>query len=406
MELFIARQPIFDCRKNVVAYEMLYRSGSSGTSFDGTDGATATSKVINALFYSPEGMHLLNHKLAFINFPQSLLLSNAALAVPSRHVVLEILEDVEPCQSVVAACSALREKQYTFALDDVVDSRQQHALAELATYIKVDFRVAQRDECARIASRFKNGKTLIAEKIETNEEFQWAAAQGFSLFQGYFFSRPVTTSVMDIPGHKLNFLEILRRINEPEFNFNKLAALVRREASLSYKLLKAANSALYATREPARSVDRAMNRLGEDEVRKLLSIVVMIDLASDTTSEPMVNALTRARFAELLAARTCLQSRAGELFTAGLFSRLDAIIGRPLEEIIRGIDFPRDLQLALVNPEASTGEIAKLWSLLLSYEAGDWERALLLMNEMALEPEVIHPLYASSVQWANVALRH
>ena len=405
MELFIARQPIFDRKMNVVAYEMLYRSGSSLKAFDGSDGAVATSKVINALFYSPEGIHLLNRKLAFINFPQSLLLSGAAWAVPARCVVLEILEDVEPSPIVVAACKALQEKHYRFALDDVVDSSQQHALADLATYLKVDFRIAPRSECARIAERFKNRKTLVAEKIETREEFQWAAEQGFSLFQGYFFSKPLTSSVSDIPGFKLNFLEILRRIHQPEFDFHKLASLVRREASLSYKLLRAANSALYGTREPAKSVDRAMNRLGEDEIRKLLSVIVMIDLAADTTTELMVNALIRARFAELLAEQTDLRCRSGELFTLGLFSRLDAIIGRPLEEIIKGIDFRKDLRNALLHPHSNEDKISKLWCMLLAYEAGDWDRASLLMSEVSLPPENLHGIYASSVQWANTAFR-
>jgi EAL and modified HD-GYP domain-containing signal transduction protein len=405
MELFVARQPIFDRKMNVVAYEMLYRSGSSLGAFDGTDGDVATAKVINALFYSPEGTDLLNQKLAFINFPQSLLLSEAALAVPARHVVLEILENVEPKPCVVKTCKELQAKKYRFALDDISNCHQQSELAELASYIKVDFRNADRGECAKIASKYRGRKTLVAEKVETRDEFQWAIAQGFSLFQGFFFSKPLTSSVLDIPGFKRNFLEILNRINQPEFDFDQLANVVKREAALSYKLLRAGNSALYGTRHPAKSVDRAMKRLGENEVRKLLSIIVMIDLAADSPTEIMVSALVRARFGESLASKVGLHSRSGELFTIGLFSRLDAIIGRPLEQILDGIDLRQDLREALLYPGRHDDPVSKLWSTLLAYETGDWERAMPLMQQINLQPDCVHSLYTTAVHWADTMFR-
>lgn len=404
MELFVARQPIFDGRMNVVAYEMLYRSGSSLKAFDGTDGDVATAKVINAVFYSSEGTDLLNQKLAFINFPQSLLLSEAALAVPARHVVLEILESVEPSPRVIAACKSLQARNYRFALDDISHCLQQSEFADLASYIKVDFRNASRKECANIANRYRGRKTLVAEKVETRDEFQWAAEQGFSLFQGFFFSKPLTSSVLDIPGFKLNFLEILKRINQPEFDFDQLASVVKREAALSYKLLRAANSALLGMRQPAKSVDRAMKRLGENDVRKLLSIIVMIDLAADHPTEVMVSALVRARFGELLASKLGLHSRAGELFTIGLFSRLDAIIGRPLEQILSGIELRQDLREALLHPGRHDDPVSKLWSTLLAYEAGDWERAAPLMRRINLQAECVHSLYAAAVHWADTML--
>jgi EAL and modified HD-GYP domain-containing signal transduction protein len=405
MELFVARQPIFDGKMNVVAYEMLYRSGSSLKAFDGTEGDVATAKVINALFYSSGGTDLLNQKLAFINFPQSLLLSEAALAVPARHVVLEILENVEAKPCVISACRALQAKNYRFALDDISNCSQQSEFADLANYIKVDFRNADREECAKIAKTYRGRKTLVAEKVETREEFQWALEKGFSLFQGFFFSKPLTSSVLDIPGFKLNFLEILKRINQSDFDFDQLANVVKREAALSYKLLRAANSALYGMRQPAKSVDRAMKRLGENEVRKLLSIIVMIDLAADSPTEVMVSALVRARFGELLASEVGLHSRAGEVFTIGLFSRLDAIIGRPLEQILSGIDLRQDLCEALVHPGRHEDPISKLWSILLAYEAGEWERATPLMRQINLQPDCVHSLYTTAVRWADTMFR-
>jgi c-di-GMP-related signal transduction protein len=400
MELFVARQPIFDLNTKVVAYEMLYRSGSTN-SFDDANGDVATSKVINAVFYSPEGAQLLNQKTAFVNFPQSLLLNEAALAIPPSKAVIEILETVEPTPEIVSACKRLRTKNYKLALDDIADSEKEHPLAEFANYIKVDFLQASRDECARIAKRYKKSHNLIAEKVETEDDFRWAVGHGFSYFQGYFFAKPVTSSVSDIPGFKLNFLEILRRILEPEMNFQELAALIKREASLSYKLLRAANSALYGTRQPARTVEHAMMRVGENEIRKLLSVIVMIDLASDTPNEVMISALLRARFAEVLAFGAGLGSRAGELFTLGLFSRLDIMVGQPIKDLISGIELSEDVRGALLNPGTSGNAISKLWSTVLAYETGNWDEASPLIGEIKLHPEIVRSQYSTAVHWAD-----
>jgi EAL and modified HD-GYP domain-containing signal transduction protein len=148
-----------------------------------------------------------------------------------------------------------------------------------------------------------------------------------------------------------------------------------------------------------------MKRLGENEVRKLLSIIVMIDLAADSPTEVMVSALVRARFGELLASEVGLHSRAGEVFTIGLFSRLDAIIGRPLEQILSGIDLRQDLCEALVHPGRHEDPISKLWSILLTYEAGEWERATPLMRQINLQPDCVHSLYTTAVCWADTMFR-
>lgn len=148
-----------------------------------------------------------------------------------------------------------------------------------------------------------------------------------------------------------------------------------------------------------------MKRLGENDVRKLLSIIVMIDLAADHPTEVMVSALVRARFGELLASKLGLHSRAGELFTIGLFSRLDAIIGRPLEQILSGIELRQDLREALLHPGRHDDPVSELWSTLLAYEAGDWERAAPLMGRINLQAECVHSLYAAAVHWADTMFR-
>jgi EAL and modified HD-GYP domain-containing signal transduction protein len=401
MELLFARQPIFDLNRKVVAYELLYRSEQLNE-FDGTDARLATVKVINAAFYSPEGNNLLGGKTAFINFPACLLVDDSAELLPRNRVVIEILETVDPTPKVIEACRRLRAKGYALALDDFVDYKGEHPLIQFAEYIKIDLTITDRKEGERILSRYRRrGCRMLAEKVETEEDFRWASGLGFSLFQGYFFARPIMSSVREAPGLKLNFLELLKNINTPEIDFYGIAAIINREPTLSYKLLRFANSALLGRMQPARTVKQALSFLGEIELRKWLSIVIIIDLASDTPGEVMTNVLMRARLCEILAEPSGLGVRKAELFTLGLFSRLDTLFSRPLSELIADIDLAEDISNTLLETVTSPHAVSMLWTLILAYEVGDWDRACELLLQLNLEPATLTAAYPDAVSWAE-----
>src|SRR5579871_5393238 len=189
MELLVARQPIFDTKLQVRAYELLFRS-SMENAFDGSDGNTATAKVISALLGSPESERLLAGKTAFLNFPRALLIDGAASVLPPKSTVIEILEDVEPDATVIEACRSLRAQGYKLTLDDYIPEDNSHPLMPLADFLKVDFRATNAAEQEATAERFGKQLKLLAEKVETQEEFQRAAKLGYEYFQGYFFARP------------------------------------------------------------------------------------------------------------------------------------------------------------------------------------------------------------------------
>lgn len=401
MELLFARQPIFNLHRKVVAYELLYRSDRSNE-FDGTDARLATAKVINAVFYSPEGDNILGGKTAFINFPASLLVDDSADLLPRDRVVVEILESVVPTPKVIEACKRLRAKGYALALDDFVDSKGGHPLIRFADYIKIDLTITDRREGERILSRYSRpGRLMLAEKVETEEDFRWAAGLGFSLFQGYFFARPIMSSVRQAAGLKLNFLELLKNINAPEIDFSGLAAIINREPTLSYKLLRFANSALMGRKQAARTVKQALSFVGEIELRKWLSIVIIMDLASETPGEVMTNVLMRARLCESLAEPCGLRGRKGELFTLGLFSRLDTLFSRPLSELIAHIDLAEDIRSTLLETVTTPHTISRLWALVLAYEIGDWDHAFELMPQVNLEPAILTNAYSNALAWAE-----
>lgn len=404
MELYIARQPIFDARRNVCAYEMLFRSGLLNT-FDGSDGNTATAKVISAVFGTPDGERLLDGKPAFINFPRTLLLEETASVLPPRNTVVEILESVEPDSAVQAACGRLRARGFRLALDDFVPTSATHPLIACADFLKVDFRLASPRQQTAAAARFGGQLRLLAEKVETPEEFRRAARLGYEFFQGYFFARPVVTAARVISGSKRNYLCILQELHQPYLDFSKLTSLLRHEPALSYKLLRFVNSALFARRERVDSVYHALTFIGEEAARKWLSVVTLIDLSADQPTELAVSTLVRARFAELLAPPAGLERRQEDCFLMGMFSRLDVMLGRPLQELLQGLNLPAEIGRALLDQPRPGDRLSKLWNLILAYEAADWGRLDLLASESAIKPEALSSAYTQAVAWADEASR-
>jgi c-di-GMP-related signal transduction protein len=404
MELYVARQPIFDCRLNVCAYELLFRSGLDG-GFDGEEAGSATSKVINAIFYSPDGPALLGGKPAFINFERELLVSKSAAILPPATTVIEILETVRADAELVAACRDLRARGYRIALDDF-DPSASDALTPVADILKIDFRATSRAEQRALAARYGRRAEMLAEKVETGEEFHSAAAAGYRYFQGYFFARPVTAAMREVPGFKMNYLRILQKVRAPELDMSGLAALITREPVLCYKLLRFVNSALFAPSYPIGSIRQALAYAGETEIRRWLSVILLVDLASDRPQELVGLALMRARFCELLAPHAGLASRAGDLFVLGMLSLLDAILGCEMEELVGRLSLPPDIGAALLGRAEQMSGIAALWDLVLAYESVAWDRVARDVSALGLSGAEVPGLYQSAIQWSSAVFRN
>jgi len=403
MELFVARQPIFDVRTKVVAYELLYRSGAV-PSFDGSEENTATAKVISASFYSPAGREIMGHKPVFINFPRALLVGGGGTILPPGEVVIEILETVTGDPEVVAACQALRARNYRIALDDFVPGDWTDPLPGLVDYLKVDFRATTPAQQFDVVRRYGGTACLLAEKVETQEEFERARAMGYSLFQGYFFARPVIVSTRDVPAFKLNRLRILQQLQLPGMDFSAMSHLIRQEPGLSYKLLRFVNSALFAISEPIQSIHQAMLYIGEIGMRRWLPVIILTGLNDGKPDELAVNALQRARLCELLAEEAGFGSRSGDLFLLGLFSRLDTMYGRPLEEVLGRLSLRSDIVDTLLGRCLPGNHLAPLWNTVVAYEQGEWDRMAASAGEAGLRGDFVAALYAEAVRWADLVI--
>jgi len=363
---FIARQPILDRKQKVCAYELLFRSGANIT-FADANSETATQSTIDlSLLLGAESF--TEGLPAFINCTRESLCSGIVDSLPKELVVLEILEDVPADAETLSACRRLKRAGYRIALDDIVSTDERLALFEFADTVKVDFLLTRPEQQKAIAKRFKRrGVQLLAEKVETHEQFQAALSMGYALFQGYFFCRPMTMAARDLPAAQLGYLEILRKVYDPEVNLSAIECAVREEPSLCYRLLRYLNSAAFGV-APVHSIIDALNLLGRDQLRKWVSLVGAISLAGPRSAELIRMALVRARFCELFAEHLSLPPT--DYFLTGLFSLLDAILDRPLSQIIELIPISQLCRDALTGVR---NEPRFMLEVSIASARGDWE---------------------------------
>jgi c-di-GMP-related signal transduction protein len=404
MDVFVARQPIFDRSRHLVAYELLFRSDAICNKFDGTAAARATTQVIANSLLSIGWENMLGGKQAFINFDLSLLLAGLHSVLPRESVVLEILESVTPDQDLVAACQELHQQGYAIALDDFVDDPRYEPLLRMAKLIKVDTRTTSKQEQERLLRTYHpRGLALLAEKVETHEEFNWARRAGYDLFQGYFFARPMLVRGKQIPVAKITCLKLLAEMQHTDLDFECLQMLISPDVALSYKLLRYANSPLFCGYAGIRSVKQALVILGEANIRHWVALAALPTMAADKPSELITHSLVRARFCERLAfAAGIPEYKLG--FLMGLFSLLDALIDLPLEEALNQVSVPSAITRPLLGTSPENDAFGSVYELVCRYEVGEWSAVTTVASKLKILVSEVGQAYAEATLWAQHAL--
>ncbi|HEY1511548.1 MAG TPA: HDOD domain-containing protein [Solirubrobacteraceae bacterium] len=387
-DVFVARQPIFNRDLEVVGYELLFRSREA-QAIPTPEGATA-NVVLNA--FTEIGLdRIVGDRTAWINVSRDFVLNGLVQTLPSGKVRLELLEDQMLDEQLIAALAELTNEGYRVALDDFAYSEAAEPLLELVDVVKLDVLALGRQGMQEHATRLKHrGVTLLAEKVETQEDYAFCAELGCELFQGYFFCRPELLHDRGIVASRLSLLEVIAALQDPAVDIAQLERLIARDVSLSFRLLRYINSAFFGLRMEISSIRQALALLGVQNLRRwaTLSVFASID---DKPPELTVTALTRGRFSEL--AGQPLNAIAGELFTLGMFSVIDALMDTPIDEVLASIPFPRDMREALVAHE---GEKGMLLDCVQALEAGDFDRAHSLIPDAGT-------LYVEALVWANEA---
>jgi c-di-GMP-related signal transduction protein len=397
-DVFIGRQPIFDREKNVFGYELLYRSNGKTNAYACNDGDRASREVMYGGLNVVGLNDLVGSRKAFINITRKLLVNEDYTMLPNQTAVIELLETVEPDDEVVDACKALKKAGYILALDDFVFDKKYERLLALADILKIDFLASTPEKKQWFAKNYKGQIELLAEKVETYEDFAEGLRLGYSYFQGYFFCKPEIVQRRDIPTLKTNCLLFVQEVNKPNLNYTALEEVVKRDMSISAKLLKYLNSSAMGFSNKITSIKQALTLLGEKPLRKWSTLVALAAMGQDKPSELLMVGLVRARFCELLGPSVGLKGRELDLFLMGLFSVLDALMDQSVTEILTQISVAADVLEALLG---ANNELGKVYALALAFERGKAARIDLLAGEIGVPAEKLSQLYCNALAWAN-----
>ncbi len=398
METLIARQPIFNVHRRLFAYELLYR-GTNSLSLDNMGGDRATSRLLTSSFLTEGLEEISGNKPCFINFTEELITKNIAENFPKNKIVIEILEDVEPSAAVIAACKRLKQKGYTLALDDFVYAKKFLPLLELADIIKFDLLITPLNTLHPILYKLRGfNLKYLAEKIETYKEVGIAVKMGFSYFQGYFFARPETVRIQELASSKINLIQLLAEVNQKSLSTQRLTEIVATDVALSYKLLRWINSAYFYTITEITSITHAIAYLGEKEVRKFVTLVIISEMATDKPDELIKLATSRAKFCELLSRASTRKTDPNEIFMLGLFSLLPAMLDTPMVQILTRISLSPALHNALLGNKSP---LSNYLLAVTTYEQQDMQRCLAALMAIGVKQEKIYNIYLSSLKFAD-----
>lgn len=396
---FIGRQPILDQQQKIIAYELLFRRSAEANDAAFSDDLLATSKVLANTLSNMGAEWLLGDKLAFINAPTSMLMSDFLELLPANWAVLEVLETARPTPELLARCRELRTHGFRLALDDFELTRESAPLLEVADFIKLDIQKLKEQGKleAHIRTLEKHPAKLIAEKVETKGEYNLCKQLGFAYFQGYYFAHPETLTARVINPAYAVVLELLNKVrNNAEIKDIELS--FKRDVALSFKLLRYINSVGFGLSCEIQSIRHALAILGYQQLYRWLTLLLVTAGEGSTSPALMKTAVTRGRLTELLGKEMLEAADRDNLFIVGVFSLLDAMLEMPMDQALDKLYLPESISDALLHRHGIYGPFLELAE---ACEGGDSGRIEKLAFSLQLEPDKINQAHLSALAWAE-----
>ncbi len=395
MEIFVARQPIFDDTERVVGFDLLHGDGASATQ-TATDPVAATSRLLSDHVLVEAGSQLTAGRPAWVRFPPAMLLDGTPLLVPAHRLVVEV-DARNATAEVMAACAMLSDYGYTIAVGQIGPDPLDDRLLDLADVIRVDFRTTSGDDRQAIVDQVTDGTPLLAGRVETRQDQADALALGFALLQGDFLSEPATASCRTIDRIRLGVLAAMDAIAADPMDFAEVQREIERDVALSDRLLRYINSATFARRDPITSVHQALVAMGERDVRRWVTVSGLVAVGQSSSRQLLVSALFRAHMCERLAGLLGA-SWHFELFLTGMYSRLPLVIGADLETTLDQAPLPRVVRTALLDHHGLLWDALQLVS---AWEYGDWDGVALGCAHLGLRPDELSDCYIRAITFAD-----
>jgi EAL and modified HD-GYP domain-containing signal transduction protein len=394
-DVFVARQPIYDTAMAVMAFELLYRHSPSAGTAQVSDPRQATLDVISTAALEIGLDRLSGGQPVHINFPMELLVDVPDLPLPPDRVVIEVLEDVRAEPAVIEGIRKLRARGHRIALDDYSPQISDPRLLEFADIVKLEISHPSPGELAReVAAHKARGLILIAENVETPEQFETCIRLGFTGFQGYFLQHPQTFTAKRVPSSRLGTLRLVASLQSEQFSVDAVEELLSQDVSMSYHVLRCINSSFYNLPRKIGSIRQAIVILGVQNLRQLCSLLCLQGF-DDRPPSLFVNAMTRARMCEQLG-RLGGAEDVGPFFITGLFSLLNALVGMPTQKIVEELPLAPAIAKALIAGEGELGEALRCTR---AYERAAWDQ----VGYRDLAPALIRAAYVEALFWAEQA---
>nr|WP_309100328.1 HDOD domain-containing protein [Fredinandcohnia onubensis] len=403
LEIFIARQPILDENQQIHAYELLHRSNKE-KNFSSLSNDQATLDVINS-FVQIGIEDLSEGKPCFINFTDTLLAGEIQSYFDPKSIVIEILETVKFTDEFIDLLRKLKTQGYKIALDDFemeVDEPYFHTVMNLVDIVKVDIQKTPRIQQIKILSLLKAYSVeLLAEKVETREEYEQCLKDGYNLFQGYFFCRPMIMSTNDLIIQKNNLFLIMSELSNPEVDFNSIANKIERDVTISYKLLKYINSPVFSRVKEIKSIKHAIIMLGIKELKKWFYMMFIREAINETNklhNEITKISMVRAKACELIAVKIGKRDESSSYFLTGIFSLIDTLLKQPLVKVINQLPLDKEIKETLIGNQTFFKDVLDIVILL---EKGAWKEIAELRKKIGIEEQDLFAIYLNSMKWAQ-----
>ncbi|MFD2168227.1 EAL and HDOD domain-containing protein [Thalassotalea euphylliae] len=399
MYFYAARQPILDKNKNLFAYELLFRD-SIDNIFPDIDGDEATTKMIEASKFNMGIHEFTGNKPAFINFTLETLSKGYPTMLTNEEVVVEVLETVKPGKKLLALCKELHEKGYTLALDDYEHQAVWAHFYPYVKIIKIDVLETSIEEIKVIKEAIAAHPhiQLLAEKVETHEQYNQMVELGFEYFQGFFFSKPEMVKTKSLSPSQMAMAELLYETSKPDLDLANITAVFERDVSLSYKLLRYANSPIFRRRSEISTIKQALVILGSGELKRFLGLMFAANVNPNKPTELINMSMTRAKFCELVATKLGGQYDASIAFLTGLLSMIDAILDEDIESVLEKLPLAQEIKDTLLTRK---GVMAALIKLVECVEHAEWSKTNIVIEKLHIDKEQLIECYNEALAWAD-----
>lgn len=400
-DTYVARQPIFNAKRQTVGYELLFRDGENNAYPAHITSNRATYRLIVENFLSLGTNPSLAKSRCFINFPYQSLIRRLPESLPKEQIVVEVLETCEPTDELFGAIKDLSRQGYVIALDDFVYTPQWKRFLPYVQIIKLDVLALGLEAACQIVKEQKNRgikRQYLAEKVETEAEYVAARSAGFSLFQGYFFSKPILSRQKYVTPEHLIAMELLKEVCQPRVDFDKVEAIVAKDIALSYQLLRFVNTMSERLSVTISSFRQALVYLGEDKLRVFVSLAVASYISTNKPAELYNLSLQRAQFCLLMSYDNPFQPYRDQAFLIGLFSVLDALLDLPLEDLVSQLPLNRAIKLALLERQGPYGDLLLLEE---CYERCDWHGMQQVCRKLNLSVDDVMPRINEAQRWSQ-----